>query len=111
LLEGISCAACSWLIETHLKKTPAVQSVTVNVSTHRCAIVWDSREPLSRILRSLAEIGYSPRPATDDQQQQLIKKENRVALFRIGVAGFGMMQAMMVAVGMYTGATDFWLDF
>lgn len=111
LLEGISCAACSWLIETHLKKTPSVQSVTVNVSTHRCAIVWDSREPLSRILQSLAEIGYTPRPATDDQQQQLIKKENRVALFRIGVAGFGMMQAMMVAVGMYTGATDFWLDF
>lgn len=111
LVEGISCAACSWLIETHLKKSPAVQSVVVNVSTHRCAIVWDAREPLSDILRSLASIGYTARPATDDQQQQLIKKENRIALFRIGVAGFGMMQAMMVAVGMYTGATDFWLDF
>jgi P-type Cu2+ transporter len=111
LLEGISCAACSWLIETHLRKHPAVQSVTVNLSTHRCSVVWDSREPLSDIFRSLAAIGYVPRPATDDQQQQLIKKENRIALFRIGVAGFGMMQAMMVAVGMYTGATDFWLDF
>lgn len=111
LLEGITCAACSWLIETHLKKNPAIQSVTVNVSTHRCAIVWDSRASLSEIFRSLAAIGYVPRPATDDQQQQLIKKENRIALFRIGVAGFGMMQAMMVAVGMYTGATDFWLDF
>lgn len=111
LLEGITCAACGWLIETHLKKNPAVQSVTVNLSTHRCALVWDSQYPLSRIFQSLAEIGYVPRPATDDQQQQLIKKENRIALFRIGVAGFGMMQAMMVAVGMYTGATDFWLDF
>ncbi len=111
LLEGITCAACSWLIETHLKKNPAIQSITVNVSTHRCAIVWDSRESLSDIFCALAAIGYTPRPATDDQQQQLIKKENRIALFRIGVAGFGMMQAMMVAVGMYTGATDFWLDF
>jgi P-type Cu2+ transporter len=111
LLEGISCAACSWLIETHLKKNPAVQSVNVNVSTHRCAVVWDSRQSLSDIFQALAAIGYLPRPATDDQQQQLIKKENRIALFRIGVAGFGTMQAMMVAVGMYTGATDFWLDF
>ena len=111
LLEGISCAACSWLIETHLKKNPAIQSVTVNLGTHRCAIVWDTQYPLSAIFQSLAAIGYLPRPATDDQQQQLIKKENRVALFRIGVAGFGTMQAMMVAVGMYTGATDFWLDF
>ncbi len=111
LLEGITCAACSWLIETHLKKNSAIQSVTVNVSTHRCAIVWDSRRCLSEIFRSLSAIGYIPRPATDDQQQQLIKKENRIALCRIGVAGFGMMQAMMVAVGIYTGATDFWLDF
>lgn len=111
LLEGISCAACSWLIETHLKKNPAIQSVTVNLSTHRCAIVWDAQFPLSEIFHALAAIGYLPRPATDDQQQQLIKKENRIALFRIGVAGFGTMQAMMVAVGMYTGATDFWLDF
>lgn len=111
LLEGISCAACSWLIESHLKKNPAVRSVVVNLTTHRCAIQWDSQYPLSQLLQSLFDIGYRPRPATDDQQQQLITRENRIALMRIGVAGFGMMQAMMVAVGMYTGATDFWLDF
>ena len=111
LLEGISCAACSWLIETHLKQNPAVKSVTVNLSTHRCAVVCEAGQSLSQIFQALAAIGYLPRPATDDQQQELIKKENRIALFRIGVAGFGTMQAMMVAVGMYTGATDFWLDF
>lgn len=111
LLEGISCAACSWLIETHLKQNPAVKSVSVNLSSHRCSLVWDSSTPLSHLLKSLAEIGYKARPATDEQQQDLLKKENRTALFRIGVAGFGMMQAMMVAVGMYTGATDFWLNF
>ena len=112
LLEGITCAACSWLIETHLKKNPALRSLSVNVSSHRCTLVWDaSLAPLSSLFAALAEIGYTPRPATDEQQQQLINKENRTALMRIGVAGFGMMQAMMVAVGMYTGATDFWLDF
>lgn len=111
LLEGITCAACSWLIETHLKQNPAVQSVTVNLTTHRCTLVWDGTQPLSELFAALHAIGYTPRPATDDQQQQLIKKENRMALFRIGVAGFGTMQAMMVAVGMYTGAVDFWLDF
>ena len=112
LLEGISCAACSWLIETHLKKNPAVKSLSVNLSTHRCTLVWSpSNAPLSELLKSLAEIGYKPRPATDDQQQEFFKKENRIALFRLGVAGFGMMQAMMVAVGIYFGATDTWLEF
>jgi P-type Cu2+ transporter len=111
LLEGLSCAACSWLIETHLKKNPAVKSVSVNVTTHRATLVWQANYPLSVLLKSLAEIGYQPRPATDEQQQELIKKENRLALFRIGVAGFGSMQAMMVAVGLYAGATGFWMDF
>jgi Cu2+-exporting ATPase len=111
LLEGLSCAACSWLIETHLKKNPAVKSVSVNVTTHRTTLVWQSDYPLSVLLKSLAGIGYQARPATDEQQQELIKKENRLALFRIGVAGFGSMQAMMVAVGLYAGATGFWMDF
>lgn len=112
LLEGISCAACSWLIETHLKKNAAVKIVSVNVSTHRCTLVWSPEQTLlSELLKSLAQIGYKPRPATDDQQQEFFKKENRLALFRLGVAGFGMMQAMMVAVGIYFGATGAWLDF
>ncbi len=111
LLEGLSCAACSWLIESHLKKNPAVISVSVNVTTHRCSLVWQADYPLSAIFQSLIDIGYQPRPATDEQQQDLIKKENRIALFRIGVAGFGSMQAMMVAVGLYAGATGFWMDF
>ncbi len=112
LLEGISCAACSWLIETHLKKHTAVKMVSVNVSTHRCTLVWSPAQmQLSELFKSLAQIGYKPRPATDDQQQEFFKKENRIALFRLGVAGFGMMQAMMVAVGIYFGATDTWLEF
>ena len=112
LLEGISCAACSWLIETHLKKNAAVKVVSVNTSTHRCTLVWSPAQmPLSELFKSLAHIGYKPRPATDDQQQEFFKKENRVALFRLGVAGFGMMQSMMVAVGIYFGATETWLDF
>jgi Cu2+-exporting ATPase len=112
LLEGISCAACSWLIETHLKKNPAVKIVSVNVTTHRCTLVWSpARANLSELMQSLEEIGYKPRPATDSQQQEFIKKENRIALFRLGVAGFGMMQSMMVAFGIYMGAADEWLDF
>lgn len=112
LLEGISCAACSWLIESHLKKNSAVKSVIINITTHRCRLVWNpQRQPLSELMLALADIGYRPRPATDEQQQALIRTENRRALFRIGVAGFAMMQTMMVAVGMYTGASDAWLEF
>lgn len=111
LLEGLTCAACAWLIEAHLKKNPHVVSVTVNTTDFRCSLVIDNEGSLADVMSALASIGYRPRPATDQQQQQLINKENRISLIRIAVAFFGMMQAMMVAVGMYTGANDEWLNF
>jgi len=109
LLEGMTCAACSWLIETHLKRSPAVRQLSVDVTTHRCTLTWDADlQPLSELMAELARIGYRPRPATDEAHRALAQQENRQALLRLGVAGFGMMQAGMVAVGMYTGAVDEW---
>lgn len=109
LLEGMTCAACSWLIETHLKRSPAVRQLTVDVTSHRCTLTWDAdQQPLSELMAELARIGYRPRPATDEAHRALAQQENRQALLRLGVAGFGMMQAGMVAVGMYTGAADEW---
>ncbi|WP_111641243.1 heavy metal translocating P-type ATPase [Marinimicrobium alkaliphilum] len=111
LLEGITCAACSWLVEKHLQKSPGLESVRLDVTTHRCVLVWNPQvQPLSELLAALAEIGYTPRPATDEGQQAMMAKENRTALLRLGVAGFGMMQVGMVAVGIYTGATGEWLE-
>ncbi|MDQ2078458.1 heavy metal translocating P-type ATPase [Marinimicrobium sp. ABcell2] len=112
LLENITCAACSWLIEKHLHSQPGVRSVTVNMVTHRCTLVWDAdQQPLSELLLELAAIGFTPHPATDKHQQDLLRHENRLALMRLGVAGFGMMQVGMLAVYIYTGATGEWLHF
>lgn len=109
LLEGISCAACVWLIEHHLGKLAGVKSVRVNATTHRCLVSWDAAQlPLSEIMSELAHIGYQPIPATQDQHQQLREKENRTALMRLAIAGFGMMQVGMVAVALYSGADAGW---
>lgn len=109
LLESISCAACVWLIERHLQQLPGVESVRVNATTHRCLVRWlPGQVKLSEIMVSLSRIGYQPIPATKDQQQLLREKENRNALMRLGVAGFGMMQVGMAAVGLYYGAEAEW---
>lgn len=109
LLEGITCAACVWLIERHLEQLPGVASVRVNATTHRCLVRWlPGQVKLSDIMGSLAHIGYQPIPASEDQQQLHREKENRTALMRLGVAGFGMMQVGMAAVGIYYGADAEW---
>lgn len=105
LLEGITCAACSWLIEHHLSTITGVSNVLVNATTHRLSVDFDSAQiALSKVMLELDSIGYKPQPATDDRQQALLKKEKRTALMRLSLAGFGMMQVGMVAIALYAGA-------
>lgn len=103
-VEGITCAACAWLIETQLLKLGSIKRVDVNTSTNRAMIQWDkSSTPLSEIIKSLLEIGYKAYPFQADieasQKQQLAKAYIR----RLGVAGLMTMQVMMFAFAMYFG--------
>ena len=104
ILEGITCAACVWLNERHVKALDGVLSFHVNYSTHRAQLTWDnSRIHLSDVLKAIMAIGYHAHPFDPGKQEELHKKERGLMLRRIGVAGVGMMQVMMLAVGMYLG--------
>ena len=106
LVDGITCSACAWLIEHHLGRIKSVQA-RVNVTNHRCWLEWDNNTvALSELLRALLQIGYRARPASDDAVREARKRENNRALQRLGVAGIGMMQAGMFAIGLYAGAFD-----
>src|SRR4051812_8671443 len=41
LVEGMRCAACSWLIERALRDAPGVHEVSVNPAAQRLTLVWD----------------------------------------------------------------------
>ncbi len=102
LLEGITCAACIWLNERHLAQLPGVLLAEVNYTTHRARVRWDpSRIALSAILQAVEAIGYRAFPASGASAEESRKRETRAALWRLFVAGFGMMQVMMYAVPVY----------
>jgi Cu2+-exporting ATPase len=102
LLEGITCAACVWLNERHLAQLPGVLAADVNYTTHRARVRWDpARIALSQILLAVEAIGYRAFPATGDSAEASRRRETRTALWRLFVAGFGMMQVMMYAVPTY----------
>ncbi|SDT31751.1 Cu2+-exporting ATPase [Pseudomonas sp. Z003-0.4C(8344-21)] len=99
LMEGISCAACGWLIEKHLRTLPAVAEARLNLSNHRLHVRWaDAQLPLSQILAELRHIGYAAHPYQADRASEQLASENRRALRQLGVAGLLWFQAMMATM-------------
>lgn len=104
-ISGISCAACAWLIEHHLNKLPGVEKVSVNVNRQYCRIQWlHDQLRLSQLLSAVSEIGYRPYPLTSLSRLEHLDRDQRRYILRLGLAGIGMMQAGMLAIGLYAGA-------
>ncbi|MBS1198737.1 MAG: ATPase, type:Copper-translocating P-type ATPase:Heavy metal translocating P-type ATPase [Proteobacteria bacterium] len=107
LLEGITCAACIWLNEQHVGRLAGVTAVDINYATRRARVRWDeSRIKLSDILAAIAAIGYRAYPYDAAKSEDISRKERRDALWRLWVAGFGMMQVMMYAYPVYIADGD-----
>jgi P-type Cu2+ transporter len=107
ILEGITCAACVWLNERHVRALPGVTQFTVNYSTHRARVRWDpERIALSDILQAIRNIGYRAHPYDPGTRDKAFQRERHRALRRLGVAGLGMMQVMMLAVALWLGHGD-----
>ena len=102
ILEGITCAACVWLNEQHLTRQGGVTAVDINYATRRARVRWDERQiRLSGILAAIAAVGYAAHPYDAARSEEVAARERRAALWRLFVAGFGMMQVMMYAVPAY----------
>nr|WP_298379269.1 heavy metal translocating P-type ATPase [uncultured Halomonas sp.] len=112
-VDGITCAACAWLIEHHLNALDGLHSSAVNLSHHRLHLVWDPAQlKLSRILAELAGIGYSSQPYEPDIAQQKLQREERQSIRRLIVAAVAMMQVMMFSIPLYvSGPEDISRDF
>jgi Cu2+-exporting ATPase len=102
LIEGLRCSACSWLIDRVVSRAPGVKQVDVNAATSRAYVQWDrSAGSLGMVLRTIAQLGYRPHPASDIAITQIRQDERRLGLKRLAVAALGMMQVMMFAVAVY----------
>lgn len=99
LIEGITCAACGWLIEKHLKQLPGVIDTSLNLSNHRLSIQWDAEQiVLSELLKTIRHIGYAAHPWQPDTVSQQMQVDNKRALRKLGVAGLLWMQVMMASM-------------
>ena len=85
-----------------MAKLPGVVGMEINFATRRARVRWDERKiKLSDILAAIMAIGYRAYPYDTAKSEDLARKERRSALWRLFVAGFGMMQVMMYAIPGY----------
>jgi len=101
-VEGIHCASCVQLIEMRVGAIAGVESVDVGLTSHRARVRWrDGSTGLADITAAIARAGYRAWPVSAALASIERSRERRMALWRLFVAGFSMMQVMMYATPAY----------
>ncbi|MGE5453142.1 MAG: heavy metal translocating P-type ATPase [Acidobacteriota bacterium] len=101
-LSGMYCAACSITIEQALLAVPGVEEVHVQSASQRARILLDpARVKFSDLVQAVQAAGYRAWPDAAARAGHERLRERRRLLWRLSVAGFCMMQVMMITVPQY----------
>jgi Cu2+-exporting ATPase len=101
-LAGLTCAACALPIEWALSQVPGVRQATVQAAAERAEVHWDpSLARVSDLISAVTRAGYRAAPDVAADVQAMRREEMRSMVWRVFVAGFCMMQVMMVAAPTY----------
>lgn len=104
IIDGIHCASCIWLIEKYMQQIPGVLAARVNFATHRLSLRFDSQvADIKQLCLKLSQLGYMPRPFSQDSLRSSMESERRCLLLRFGTAVFLSMQLMGFSIALYAG--------
>ncbi|HVO46294.1 MAG TPA: cation-translocating P-type ATPase [Steroidobacteraceae bacterium] len=103
-VHGMHCSNCARSVERAVRQLDGVRQFSLNPATAVAAIDWDPRKlSLTRIYNAIRTAGFRAVPLEGEQAEADARAERRAALKRIGVAGLGMMQTMMLIYALYAG--------
>ncbi len=104
-LPGVHCAACISSIEGDLAKMPGIRDARVNLTLKRVSIAADPQITAETVTQRLDRLGYEAHeldPGTLSMTET--DRQGRDLLMRLGVAGFAMMNIMLLSVAVWSGA-------
>jgi len=106
-LSGMYCAACAGTIEQALQGAGGASQASVIAATQRATVRWDpARTQFSKLIEAVRGAGYDAVPDAAAPARELRRREYRSALWRLFVASFCAMQAMMFATPSYVATGD-----
>tara|TARA_R110001583_G_scaffold19334_7_gene75731 strand:+ start:1256 stop:3736 length:2481 start_codon:yes stop_codon:yes gene_type:complete len=107
-IPGIHCSSCIWLLEHLHILNKAVLKSTVNFVKKEVTVTFDSDELSLRALAELlASIHYIPEITLDNLQEKKNQDANKKLLYKIGVAGFGFGNIMLLSLPEYVPGSEY----
>ncbi|ODT01593.1 MAG: nitrogen fixation protein FixI [Erythrobacter sp. SCN 62-14] len=102
-VPGMRCAGCIAKIERELPKTPGIHTARANFSAKRVAIEHDPGLDEAVLERALLSLGFEAQRVADNPLGTDAKERKQLTR-ALGVAGFGMMNVMLLSVSIWSGA-------
>lgn len=106
-LPQAHCATCISTVEDGLAALPGIRNARVNLTLRRVLVEAEPEVTAASLIPHLARLGYEAHEldagvlsATETDRQ------GRELLMRMGVAGFSMMNIMLLSVAVWSGASD-----
>ncbi len=105
-VQGVSCAACVWLIDRLYRRQPGAGDIEVSAESGRMRLRWKAGEfDAAGFARELHRYGYAAGPAGEAEEGE---GESRALARKTGLSAALAMNAMLFALPAYFGmAADF----
>lgn len=103
-VPDMSCAACIGTIERGLAHLDGVHGVRVNLTQKRVSLRTDLS--VEDVVADLARLGYRAFSLDTGMLGQESDPAGQDLALRLGVAGFAMMNVMLLSVAVWSGAAD-----
>ena len=105
-LPGIHCAACIASVERGLLSRDDVYQARVNLNRKQVQITHSPLTAPEALMDYLGSIGFEARLLDADALGQTGDAAGRALLLRIAIAGFAMMNVMLMSVAVWSGAEE-----
>ncbi len=104
LVDGLSCAACVWLLESVLSDDENVVGCRVNLSTRRMQLRWKGKaSDVNRHVERARAVGFRLLPFDPLRLADATSRRENELLKAMAVAGFAASNIMLLSVSVWAG--------